>query len=102
MIWISNDMDDIYKNIEEYNPNKKHKILTAFDYLTADILRNKDPTVTDLFIKGRKLNISLVFYHATLFCCTKKYWKKFYTLLYYENSKQTRTSINCIQSFIRY
>ena len=44
MIWISNDMDDIYKNIEEYNPNKKHKTLTAFDYLTADILRNKDLT----------------------------------------------------------
>ena len=31
-------MDDVYKNIEEYNPNKKHKILTAFDDLIADML----------------------------------------------------------------
>ena len=31
-------MDDIYKNVEEYNPNKKRKILTYFDYLIADIL----------------------------------------------------------------
>ena len=37
-------MDDIYKNIEEYNPNKKHKILTAFDYLAADNLSNKSLT----------------------------------------------------------
>ena len=37
----SNDMDDIYKNIEEYNPNKKQKILIAFDDMIADILSNK-------------------------------------------------------------
>ena len=34
-------MDDIYKNTEEYNPNKKRKILIAFDYLVADMLNNK-------------------------------------------------------------
>ena len=33
-----NDMDYIYKNIEEYNPNKKRKILIAFDDIIADIL----------------------------------------------------------------
>ena len=45
-------MGDIYKNIEEYNPNKKHKILIVFDYMIADILSNKkvNPTVTKLFI----------------------------------------------------
>ena len=37
----SDDMDDIYKNIEEYNPNKKHKALITFDDMVADILRNK-------------------------------------------------------------
>ena len=37
----SNDMDDIYKNIEEYNPNKKCKTLIAFDDMVADIIRNK-------------------------------------------------------------
>ena len=34
-------MDDIYKNIEEYNPNKKRKILIVFDNMIADMLTNK-------------------------------------------------------------
>ena len=34
-------MDNIYKSIEEYNPNKKHKILIVFDDMIADILSNK-------------------------------------------------------------
>ena len=54
---------NIYKNIEEYNQNKKHKILIVFDDTMADMLSNKklNLTVTELFIRGRKLNISLVF-----------------------------------------
>ena len=62
-IEYSNDMDDIYKNIEEYNSNKKRKILIVFDGMTADMLCNKklNPVVTDLFIRGIKLNISIVF-----------------------------------------
>ena len=40
-IEYSNDMDDIYKNIEEYNPNKKRKILILFDDMIADMLSNK-------------------------------------------------------------
>ena len=39
-IWYSNDMDHIYKNIENYNPNKKHKILIVFDNKIADMLNN--------------------------------------------------------------
>ena len=56
-------MDDIFKDIKEYNPNKKQKILIAFDDMIADMLINKklNPIVTELFIKGRKLNISFVF-----------------------------------------
>ena len=56
-------MDDIYKNTEDYNPNKKRKILMVFDDIIADILSNKklNPVVTVLCISGRKLNISLVF-----------------------------------------
>ena len=56
-------MDDIYKNIEEYNPNKKRKILIVFDDMIADIVNNKKhfPIVPELFIRGRKLNIFLVF-----------------------------------------
>ena len=37
----SNDMDDIYKNIEDYNPNQKRKILIIFDDVIADMLSNK-------------------------------------------------------------
>ena len=56
-------MNDIYKNVEEYNPNKEQKILIVFDDMIADMLSNKklNPIVTELFIRGRKLNISLVF-----------------------------------------
>ena len=56
-------MDDIYENITEYNPTKKHKILTAFDGMIADMLSNKkiNPIITELFIRGRKLNVSLIF-----------------------------------------
>ena len=41
-IKYSNDMDDIYKNIEEYNPIKKRKILIVFDDMFADMLSNKN------------------------------------------------------------
>ena len=56
-------MDDIYKNIEENNPNKNCKMLVVFDDMIADMLSNKklNPVVNELFIRGRKLNISLVF-----------------------------------------
>ena len=59
-IKYSNDMDDIYKNIEEYNPNKKQKILIVFDDLIADMLSNKkiNPIVTELFNREKKLNTS--------------------------------------------
>ena len=37
----SNHMDDFYKKIEEYNPNKKPKILIVFEDMIADMLSNK-------------------------------------------------------------
>ena len=62
-------MDNIYKNIEKYNPNKKRKILIAFDDMIADMLSNKklNSTVSESFIRGRKLNISLVFITQSYF-----------------------------------
>ena len=56
-------MDHIYENIEEYNSNKKRKILIAFDDMITDMLMNKNRNkiVTELFIRGRKLNIFLIF-----------------------------------------
>ena len=48
-------MDDIYKNIGEYNLNKEHKVLIIFDDMIADMLSNKkvNPIETELFIKSR-------------------------------------------------
>ena len=62
-IEYSNDMDDIQKNIEENNPNKKQKTLIVFDDMIADMLSNEkvNPVIIELFIRGRMLNISLVF-----------------------------------------
>ena len=65
----SNDMQDVYKNIEDYNPIKKRKVLIVFDDMIADMINNKklDPVVTELFIRGRKLNISIVFITQSYF-----------------------------------
>ena len=67
------NIQDIYKNIEEYNPNKNKKILVALDDLIADMLSNKklNLIVTELFIRGRKLNISLVFIMQSYFAVPK-------------------------------
>ena len=72
-IKYSNDINNIYKNIEEYNSNRKQKILIVFDNMIADMVSNKilNSIVTELFIRGRKLNIS--FCHTILFHCSKKY-----------------------------
>ena len=66
-------MDDIYKNIEEYNPSMKHKGLIIFDDMIADMLSNKklNPKLTELFLRGRKLNISLVFIAQSYFTVPK-------------------------------
>ena len=56
-------MQDVYKNVDEYNPGKERKVLIVFDDMIADISSNKklNQRVTELFIRGRKLIISLVF-----------------------------------------
>ena len=73
-IEYSNDIGDIYQKIEEYNPNKKRKMLIVFDDMIADMLSNKNlnPIVTELFIRGRKLNISLVFIYKSYFTVLKE------------------------------
>ena len=59
----SNDMRDVYKNIGDDNPDLENKILIVFDDMVADMINNKklNSIVTELFIRGRKLDISLVF-----------------------------------------
>ena len=65
----SNDMQDVYKNIEDYNPKKTRKILIVFDDMIADMISNNklNPVVTELFIRCRKLNISIVFITQSYF-----------------------------------
>ena len=65
----SNDMHDFYKNNDDYNHDKENKRLIVFDDMIADFIRNKklNSIVTELFIKGRKLNISLVFITQSYF-----------------------------------
>ena len=60
---------DVYKNINHYNPDKENKILIVFDDMIADIINNKklNLIVTELFIRSRKLNISLVFITQSYF-----------------------------------
>ena len=65
----SNDMQDVFKNIEDYNPIRKRKVLIIFDDMIADMISNNklNPIVTELFIRGRKLNISIVFITQSYF-----------------------------------
>ena len=69
-----NDMQNVCKNIEEYNLGKKRKVLIIFEDMIADIINNKklNLVVTKLFTRGRKLNISFVFITQSYFSVPKK------------------------------
>ena len=62
-------MQGVYKNVEDYNPGKKRKILIVFNDMIADMINDKkfNPAVIELFIRGRKLNISIVFITQSYF-----------------------------------
>ena len=97
VIKYSNDINYVYENIEEYNLNKECKILIVFEAMIADVLSSKNiqQIVTKFFIRGRKINISLVFIKKFIFLYQEILHYVFYTLFYYENSQQT-SSINHI------
>ena len=69
IIEYCNTMDDVYKNIDDYNSNRKRKILIVFDDMIADIMTNKkfQAIIKELFIRCRKINISLVFITQSYF-----------------------------------
>ena len=73
-IKCSNTIDDVYENIHDYNSSRKIKTLIVFDDVIADIMTNKrfQSIIKQLFIRCRKLNISLVFYYSVLFFCSKR------------------------------
>ena len=67
-------MDDICNNIDDYNPTRKRKILIVFDDMIADIMTNKkfQAIIKELFIRCRKLNVSLVFITQSYFSVPKE------------------------------
>ena len=68
-------MQDVYKNIEDYNPEKKCKVLIFFDDMIPDMTNNKklNPVVTELFTRGRKLNVSIVVITQSYFKMPKNF-----------------------------
>ena len=68
-IEYSNHTHDVYKNIDEYNPDKENKVLIVFDDMIVDMIHNKklNSIVTELFTRGRKLSISVVFITQSYF-----------------------------------
>ena len=92
-------MNDVYENIYLYNPNRQRKKLTVFYDMIADFMTNNkfQSIIKELFIRCRKINISLEYlslillcihlniYHSVLFFCTKRYKIKFNTLFYYKD-----------------
>ena len=72
-IECSNRIDDVYQNIDDYNPSRKIKILIVFDDMIADIMSNKtfQAIIKELFIRCRKVNISLVFITQSYFFVQK-------------------------------
>ena len=77
------------QNINHYNPDKENKILIVFDDMIADMIHNKklNSIVTELFIRGRKLNISLVFITQSYFKVPKDVRLNTTHFFYHKNFK---------------
>ena len=84
----SNTMDDVYENINDYNPIRKRKKLNAFDDMIADIMSNKkfQAIIKELFIRCRRLNISLAFI-AQFYFSVPKYVRLNTTLIHHGNKQ---------------
>ena len=74
-IEYSNDMRNVYKNINYYNPNKDNQISIVFNDMIADMINNKklNSITTELFIRRRKINISPVFLTQSYFKVPKDF-----------------------------
>ena len=91
----SNNVDNVYKIIEEYNPNKKRKtLLLVFGGMITNMLSNKklNSVVAELFSKGRWLDISLIFITQSFFKGRKDVRLKTTHFFYCESSKKTLTN----------
>ena len=97
-IECSHTMDDIYENINDYNPSRKRKILIVFDDMIADIMTNKkfQTMIKELFIRCRKLNISLVFITQSYFSVPKDVRLKSTRYLIMTISNKTKLQNNAV------
>ena len=95
-----NDMHDVYRNIDKYNPDKENKILIVSDDLIADMIHNKklNSIVTELFIRDRKLNISLVFIIQSYFKVPKDV--RLNTSHFLSQKLQTKENFNKLKQII--
>ena len=100
-IEYSNDMHDVYKNINYYNPDKENIILIVFGDMIPDMIHNKElnSIVTELFIRGRKWNISLVFITQSYFKVQKMLGQTLVTFLW--QKFQIKENFNKLQSITR-
>ena len=97
-IEYSNAMDDVYNKIDDYNPKRK-KNLIVFDDMIADIMNNKkfQAIIKELFIRCRKLDMSLAFITQSYFYVPKEIRlnSAHYLIMKIHNKRE-------LQSFIRY
>ena len=97
-------MQDVQRNIEEYNLGKKGKLLIVFDDMIADMINDKKliPVVTELVFRGRKLNISIVFITQSYFKVPKevKLNSTHFFVMKIPNKRELLK--NCFKSFIGY
>ena len=102
-IECSNTMDDVYENIDNFNLNRK-RLLVVFDDMIADIMTNKkfQAIIKELFIRCRKLNISLVFITQSYFSVPKdvRLNSTHYLIMKINNKK--RITKYCNYPFSRY
>ena len=103
-IECSNTMDVVYNNIDDYNPARKRKVLIVFDNMIADIMSNKkfQTVVRKLFIRCRKINISLVFISQPYFPVPKKVRLNStqYLIMKIHNKRELQNIASNYQSFI--
>ena len=80
-----NTMDDVYENIDDYNPSRQRKILIAFDDMVADIMTKKISSCNQgiVYYMQKTKNFTCV-YHSVLFFCPKRCHIKFNTLFDYD------------------
>ena len=91
----SNDMNDVLENINNYNKNRDKKVLIIFDNMIADIMRSGKfkAIVKELFIRRRKLNISVVFITQSYFRTPKdaRLNSTHYILMKISNKKELKS-----------